>query len=1851
MTDEIIRNCAPFSLPPRLRSTSEGFSLEVCEAPFNINYFSSRRRRTGSVFHSSENTLPHSTNCPSIAQNHRRPDEQLEVLKGIYHPTIPPSTDRSTLEQSETIVHIDKPVFEDPSPMQPMSVQNCEVPSMSIGLGGINSKIEDLRIATLSACGSQSENSFDPSLFSPQEIETHNNPWQVIVDSHTTLIAAPSPSEVEKNVLHLAGEFGKCGETQSFLSPSQPSVHSREILQTTQPAVTPASDVRSESLAPADQYSSPAFPPSRALIAEPTLDLVRSALLPVPPRMPVSVLRESAKLIIFSGSDTLPQELLGIAVAESNNGYWDGPNNCLLLSLKEHLVQSPQVMRSLLTDFYCSLELEHKRHLGLGILADDLTQEIWDMDEDRLTALCATSIQNNGLLFAPLLVDFLFHYSKVNQIDDILKGPIDLVFLKAHGVSDARLSISFRHPSNESCNAALVLCNEEGTHFERLRSPLQLSEVVTSEDRRPSVRQSLKAQKVYYLTNAPLPRLRTCAAASAISSFATHNPFEALSTICEETEDVGMVQAMPSREFKRISPVQATRPCRRPTRPRQSPQSVLTYGCRPIRILTRDSPCAPKPSLIQGVPSVNAPPQSHFSWGRLSAPRAPRPFTLSDFIPAEWGLATKPQGSWARSPALPCPFSDAPSVQDPSNQGSGRSSVSVGESSIRQSKRVTRATQLHSTVTCSSGASSAPSSNITDGAGTSHPTEQAPVAHHAPSRGHAAGSAASRPPDVSQTGKLQSQPTPFPVPASCRQRSPRPGRRYSSSSARAEIAVLPVTTRNSMPLSITGKWSERGELSTRDGEAKLDKASKRELGRDRGEASNRGKVKQQDVADQRDGTGERDERSRRYETSKQELVCKLDEANTQSKASERDMGIKQAVVHKHNSKCHRGEASKRDLACERGRLNRGETSKQENASNRVTAIERDKACQQGEAIEQSKASNRGNSDQSCEASKQNLDREQGEGRKRYLAFQRGRNSKCPDVSERGEARGEASKQAGSRRQDRAGHLDLVGKRDKASKGDLVYMRGEASTRGVECKRDEANERDVAIKRSEASKRGAASEQGGTGRPDKASRRVEANQRDQERKRHCWSSLIINRNEANNRTEVRGDEEACQSAQALLTTRSHVLPFAAGVSVCMSVLYLSLFLCPCLSGYQPVSVFLCLFLCLSVCGLVSLSVPLFSCGFLTTCQTLVENLSLLARAHAPESLSERPLSTPSAEVAPMERAYPSSPRAPVVSSHASRLELGLIILPVRFKNRFYSVPFSALKPLDLTEVSSKVLAIVAPHSQCQPQVLFHGRTRGDIRLGAQRIRRLRDGDIPQTWDEIERLKHSGGFLEIFLPLRGGSGRESNSVIPFQPPNYSVDLDWLAVDNALRRLAQGQQSPDDSQQSRPSIWALAVHLGGVLGLERYNSLHQHIQSWPVDPSTSLSPARITALSDLMARLPAERLALPDWFRPDRWIDVRVNNIRFSDLGLTGNLFGQRQHDLLRDAFLELIQNHVPELHALRRDDSRRPSWKALRTSVKIRGNAEQAQFLSVVMLLPPGDQWRTNLLDGTTRLTEISYVTLNTTDHFVEVCLRPSDSNILKALAATLSRPDHVFLNLLAVNLSRAWNLNFLHCRYSCEVSAPHGQKRSVFVDPHSALSGIIVGIQLDSLIELNREDHITSLELGILHQKPVVIRVECPRVPTASLLNLLYSQHLGPALRAIPLDRSVDPGLRFLSLVIGPLPRQWLSRRAGSARVSQSEFLITAAAALSSNRVVAEWIGGSSDIPFAVFFSCIDLVAVGDFVAHIRSDDGQQWFERITSHRPPAIFESRVPLECVELLGASRLGKLSREGQPNAHAQT
>ena len=108
----------------------------------------------------------------------------------------------------------------------------------------------------------------------------------------------------------------------------------------------------------------------------------------------------------------------------------------------------------------------------------------------------------------------------------------------------------------------------------------------------------------------------------------------------------------------------------------------------------------------------------------------------------------------------------------------------------------------------------------------------------------------------------------------------------------------------------------------------------------------------------------------------------------------------------------------------------------------------------------------------------------------------------------------------------------------------------------------------------------------------------------------------------------------------------------------------------------------------------------------------------------------------------------------------------------------------------------------------------------------------------------------------------------------------------------------------------------------------------------------------------------------------------------------------------------------------------------------------------MLLPPGDQWRTNLLDGTTRLTEISYVTLNTTDHFVEVCLRPSDSNILKALAATLSRPDHVFLNLLAVNLSRAWNLNFLHCRYSSEVSAPHGQKRSVFVDPHSALSGIM-----------------------------------------------------------------------------------------------------------------------------------------------------------------------------------------------------
>jgi hypothetical protein len=598
-----------------------------------------------------------------------------------------------------------------------------------------------------------------------------------------------------------------------------------------------------------------------------------------------------------------------------------------------------------------------------------------------------------------------------------------------------------------------------------------------------------------------------------------------------------------------------------------------------------------------------------------------------------------------------------------------------------------------------------------------------------------------------------------------------------------------------------------------------------------------------------------------------------------------------------------------------------------------------------------------------------------------------------------------------------------------------------------------------------------------------------------------------------------------------------------------------------------------------------------------------------------------------------------------------LELGPITLPIRLNNRLFSVKFSTLAPFNLADFSQRATNMLAPNSRHTPQLIFHGCPCRDTSLPVRSIRRLKDHEIPKTWEGMDWLKHCGGFIEVHIPLRGGADSDAASQqasSSCQPPTLTSDLDWTAVDGALSRLAEGQSSLACYSMQ---VQTLALHLSSFIGLAQFDALHKHIQSWPIDAHSLLTPARVASLADILRRLPVELPPLPSWYASDRWIDVRINGLRFSDLSVTAQQLGRGRPDLIVSALLDLLQLKLPAIRALRLDRHNPEAWKVLVSNIKIRCNPEQSQFLSTVMLLPPGEQWRADLLSNAMRLTEASYITLNSTDTFVEVELHPRDAGLLKSIGATLGCPVWVFMTMLARAFRRAWNITWVQCRYGTEVYLPNSQ-RSVLVDPQSGPGGILVGLDILSLIELNRGDRLTILELGVANQTPVTILVEVPAVPKAPLYRMLNSVDPSPALQVIPLPASESLHLTRPQLVIGPLPRNWLSRLSKTDERSRHiEFLSSTKKRLTSDEMVAQLIARPGDAPFAVYYWATNLPKALEFVHHLSSEPGQRWFEEITSYRPLAIAETRVPPECIELLGANKLRqllKLPRQGDAGSH---
>jgi hypothetical protein len=173
---------------------------------------------------------------------------------------------------------------------------------------------------------------------------------------------------------------------------------------------------------------------------------------------------------------------LGVALAEANDGVYMGSNNCLWLSLADELVPDPPLLREMLVETYLDDPVSLET-VGYEILPIDLFPKLPNMATPELRDLCTSHIMRGGFLSASLFLELLENAARNNRLHEVLKRPVDIAFfIESEDRTKATASISFRYPEGRASSVAMVMCDHNGSHFQRLRSGSRPSKVLTSED-------------------------------------------------------------------------------------------------------------------------------------------------------------------------------------------------------------------------------------------------------------------------------------------------------------------------------------------------------------------------------------------------------------------------------------------------------------------------------------------------------------------------------------------------------------------------------------------------------------------------------------------------------------------------------------------------------------------------------------------------------------------------------------------------------------------------------------------------------------------------------------------------------------------------------------------------------------------------------------------------------------------------------------------------------------------------------------------------------------------------------------------------------------------------------------------------------------------------------------------------------------------------------------------------------------------------------------------------------------------------------------------------------------------------
>ena len=87
-----------------------------------------------------------------------------------------------------------------------------------------------------------------------------------------------------------------------------------------------------------------------------------------------------------------------------------------------------------------------------------------------------------GFLSASLFLELLERSARNNRLHEVLRRPVDIAFfVESEDGTKATASTSFRYPEGRASSVAMVMCDHNGSHFQRLRSGSRPSQVLTPE--------------------------------------------------------------------------------------------------------------------------------------------------------------------------------------------------------------------------------------------------------------------------------------------------------------------------------------------------------------------------------------------------------------------------------------------------------------------------------------------------------------------------------------------------------------------------------------------------------------------------------------------------------------------------------------------------------------------------------------------------------------------------------------------------------------------------------------------------------------------------------------------------------------------------------------------------------------------------------------------------------------------------------------------------------------------------------------------------------------------------------------------------------------------------------------------------------------------------------------------------------------------------------------------------------------------------------------------------------------------------------------------------------------------------